>query len=42
LVVTEVEAGLTGYRYAEQVIDECADAWKKLIHGKAKRGDISL
>lgn len=31
-----------GRRYAERVIEECADAWKELVRGKARRGDISL
>ncbi|KXX83208.1 Inorganic pyrophosphatase [Madurella mycetomatis] len=29
-------------KYANRIINECADAWKKLVHGKAKRGKISL
>jgi inorganic pyrophosphatase len=30
------------YRYAEEVIHECAEAWQKLISGSAPRGEISL
>ena len=30
------------FRYADDVIRECADAWKKLIAGKTPKGDISL
>ncbi|KAL2015274.1 hypothetical protein VTK56DRAFT_5915 [Thermocarpiscus australiensis] len=29
-------------KYAAGIIEECADAWKKLVHGKAKHGKISL
>jgi len=29
-------------KYAADVIHECADAWEKLISGKAAAGDISL
>jgi hypothetical protein len=28
--------------YANRIIDECEAAWKKLVRGKAKHGDISL
>lgn len=31
-----------GRGYAEKVIGECEDAWKKLIKGDAKKGEISL
>ncbi|KAK4237592.1 inorganic pyrophosphatase [Achaetomium macrosporum] len=31
-----------GVGYAEKIIEECAAAWKKLVKGEAKRGDISL
>lgn len=47
-VVCDNEGGLVvadwlwSVRYAEEVIGECADAWKKLVKGEAKRGDISL
>lgn len=33
---------LTGDRYAQDVIRECADSWEKLITGKSQNGDISL
>jgi inorganic pyrophosphatase len=41
-LVKLVWVGLTGCRYAEKVIGECEDAWKRLITGKVKRGDICL
>ncbi|KAL2256540.1 hypothetical protein VTK26DRAFT_1519 [Humicola hyalothermophila] len=31
-----------GKKYAQEIVDGCADAWKKLIMGEAKRGGISL
>ncbi|THC98014.1 hypothetical protein EYZ11_002516 [Aspergillus tanneri] len=31
-----------GTRYALDVVRECADAWEKLVSGKAPRGEISL
>ncbi|KAF9892897.1 Inorganic pyrophosphatase [Aspergillus nanangensis] len=29
-------------KYAEEVIEECSEAWEKLIAGKAPKGEISL
>ncbi|KAK4245736.1 inorganic pyrophosphatase [Corynascus novoguineensis] len=29
-------------RFAEKIIEECRDAWKKLVNGKIKPGNISL
>ncbi|KAL2173150.1 inorganic pyrophosphatase [Thermothelomyces heterothallicus CBS 202.75] len=31
-----------GRRFAEKIIADCEDAWKKLVKGKTKREDISL
>ena len=30
------------YRYATDIVRECAEAWERLIIGKTQRGDISL
>ncbi|KAL1842460.1 hypothetical protein VTJ49DRAFT_5197 [Mycothermus thermophilus] len=29
-------------KYAERIIDECEDAWKKLVHGQVKAKDVSV
>lgn len=34
-------AKLTDYRYATDVVRECAEAWEKLITGKTNPGDVS-
>ena len=30
------------YRYAMDIVRECAEAWERLVTHKANRGDISL
>jgi hypothetical protein len=33
---------LIHYRYATDVVRECAEAWEKLITGKTQPGDVSM